>query len=233
MQSPPKGTEFGCLPRTLTRYGDGTFPTYPERFDLIDRKLWKPVSLNRHVKTIYDQFDGMCTANGGCGVMMAERSFRGREHVVLSPEHLYGQVARWGEGASLDSILKALTETGVCTREVIPPEYWRPGDWPEDWRENAADHRMLEAVDLNADFDAVATALQRFRPCLVGVFWPGSRRGGHAVEVTELWNDGREWGIGGPNSWGPLWNTMGFYGLTERQCADFGAFGCWAAGAST
>ena len=234
MQAPPPNVTFGALPRKRTAYGSGTFPKWEDKFDLFPRKNWQPVSLNRHVKTIYDQLDGMCTANGATGVMMTERSIRGRRpHVTLSPEHLYGLVARWGEGSSLDEILQAMVEIGVCSRDMIPQENWRPIDWPNEdfWRADAAQNRMLEWIDLNADFDAVATALQQHRPCLVGVRWPGG--GGHAVGVTELWQDVRGWGIAGPNSWGPKWNYDGFYELTERQCADFGTFGCWAAGAST
>ena len=127
MQAPPDKTEFGALERTRTCYGDGVFPRHEDVFAPIPRKLWQPVSLNRHVQTIYSQLDGMCTANGACEVMMTERSFRGRPYPklsppdavsfvggainnpILSPEHLYGQVADWGEGSALDDILQALS----------------------------------------------------------------------------------------------------------------------------
>lgn len=233
MQPTPPQIEFGALPRRTT-CGDGTFPVFRELYEPIPRKLWQPVSMRRHVTTIYSQLSTMCTANGACGVMMVDRKFRGRIHnPVLSPENLFGQIASPGEGTSLDDILYRLVEFGVCTREEIPPENWHPKSWPADWRTTAAQNCVLEWIDLDADFDAVASCLQRYQPCLVGVYWPGRRRAGHAVCVTELWTDGAQWGIGGPNSWGEDWGDDGFYRLTERECADFGTFGCWALGSTT
>ena len=236
MQATPHGVVWGALPRTKTCYGDGTFPKHTSRIELIPRKLWQPVSLRRHVPPIYSQADGMCTANGACSVVMTERSFRGREeNPVLSPEYLYGQVAKWGEGSSLDEILRELADTGVCTREQVPQvDGHLHRSWPDGHVELAGENRVLEWIDLNASFDAVATCLQLQKPCLVGVRWPGG--GGHAVEVTELFQTvGRDvqWNIGGPNSWGPNWGDAGFYTLTERQCGDFEQYGCWAIGTTT
>jgi len=253
MHAPPIGTEFGALPRS-TVYGDGTFPKWTDWFELIARRLWVPTSMNRHVKTIYSQLDGMCTSNGACETMMTERSIRGRPHVELSPEHLFGQHSKWGQGSTLDENLKAMVDVGVCTRAKVPQDAWRPSDWPDDAEADAAQNRMLEWLDLNADFDAVATAIQQHRPCLIGVRWPGSRGGGHAVCATQLDRDDRGWLIRGPNSWSEDWGESpgytkadfewlhirnlpgvvgGFYTLTEDQCRDFSSFGCWAAGSST
>jgi len=271
MDPTPSEIEFGALPRSAgprpSVYGDGTFPTYPERFSLLDRSLWKPVSMNRHVIHIYSQLDGMCTSNGACGVMMAERSFRGvspNDNPILAPEDLYAQHSKWGTGSTLGENLRTLVDSGVQDRDACPREWpVETGKWTESLR---AENRMLEFVDLNADFDAVATALQQYRPCLIGVRWPGG--GGHAVLATELVRlpkgspppgmrvpDAAKagWAIRGPNSWGEGWGEPpgytadeyqwldvnnrgplagGWYTLTERQCADFGAYGCWAAGTS-
>ena len=240
MEATPHDVAWGANPRTKTCYGDGTFPRHEDRIKLIPRELWKPVSLRRHVDHIFSQLDGMCTANGAVMTLEIERSFRGAAHnPELSPEYLYGQVAQWGEGSGLDEILKSLAENGCCTRQEVPRiDGHLHRSWPENHEDLAGANRMLEWVDLNASFDAVATALQLHKPCLVGVRWPGG--GGHAICVTELFSypaaqltADPTWCIGGPNSWGSAWGDDGFYTLTERQCGDFSQFGCWAAGTST
>ncbi len=254
MQSPLPSVHWGANPRTDSAYGDGTFPKYEDRFELMPRNLWMPVSLNRHVRTVFGQLDGMCTGNGATGLVEIDRSFRGLPHIPLSPEHLYGLHSRWGTGSTLGENLKALVDVGVCTRELIPQDDWNPRDWPADdiWRPNAAKNKVLEFIDLDADFDAVATGLQEGHGCLIGVNWPGG--GGHAIAATQLVKDGRGWALRGPNSWDESWGeapgytpdelawleamgyrpfTGGWYTLTERECRDFSTFGCWAIGSTT
>ncbi len=239
MQSTPDGIAFGALPRTATSYGDGTFPTRPTRFLLLPRNQWKPVNINRHVQRIRAQLDGMCTRNGACTAMEVERSLRNREYnPELSAEYHYLLRNRWGAGSALDDALMDMQNPGVITmRNASGVQMRSTREFPADHETLAEKNRMLEWVDLDADFDAVATALQRCRPCLVGVTWPGG--GGHAVCATELWQNGREWGIAGPNSWGKWGERMnaeigyGKFSLTERQCRDFKTYGCWAAGSST
>jgi hypothetical protein len=259
MQAPPRGTEFGALPRE-TRYGDGTFPRWHERFTLYPRNSWQPISLNRHVERIRSQLDGMCTRNGAASGMEIERSIRGRPGPQLSAEYLYLLHNRWGAGSSLDGALSDLISPGCISMADVAGRQVRGRDeFPVDHEILAAVHRLLEAVDLNVYFDAVATALQQYKPCLIGVTWPGG--GGHAVVATELARDeqanrlgGSRWVIRGPNSWGEEWGeppgytreelawlkangreplTGGFYTLTEAQCRDFKTYGCWAFGSST
>lgn len=272
-QKIPPHIEFGALPRTQTCYGDGTFPKHPERFNLLPRAEWQPVSLNRHVQWIRSQLDGMCTRNGACSVVEIERSIRNRPGPMLSAEYLYLLNNRWGAGSSLDGALLDLQEPGCISMNDVGGEQLRSTrDFPEDHEVLAGANRMLEWVDLNADFDAVATALQIGKPCLIGVTWPGG--GGHSVAATQYLQFTRETvkeleklgfspprgfrydshGLRGPNSWGEdrgeapgytdeelAWLEMqkrepltgGWYTLTERECRNFSAYGCWAAGSST
>jgi len=257
MQPPPPGTEFGALPR-VTRYGDGMFPKYEERFSLIPRAKWQPVSLNRHVERIRSQLDGMCTRNGAVSGMEVERSARGRPGPELSAEYLYLLHNKWGTGSSLDGALDDLISPGVVSMSDVGNVQMRnKSEFPDDHENLAEANRLLEAVDLNADFDAVATALQRHRPCLIGVRWPGG--GGHAVLATQLGVTKRgRWYLRGANSWDEKWGeppgytqeeldwlalvahgsprrplTGGFFTLTEAECRDFKTFGCWAFGSST
>lgn len=239
MQSTPSEITFGALPRTATCYGDGTFPVYPSRFSLLPRNVWKPVNINRHVQRIRAQLDGMCTRNGACSAMEVERSLRNRKYnPELSAEYHYLLRNRWGAGSALDDALRDMQNPGVITmRNAGGVQLKSKREFPNNHETLARKNRMLEWIDLDADFDAVATALQRHMPCLIGVMWP--RGGGHAICTTELWQNGREWGLAGPQSWGRWGVRMnaeidyGKWSLTERQCRDFGTFGCWAAGSST
>ena len=236
MQTPPDKIQFGLLPRT-TKFGDGTFPCYAERFGLLPRDEWQPVSMSRHVKHIFGQLSTMCTSNAGSGAVMVERSFRGRPLVVLSPEWLHMMHSKWGEGASLDTVLKMLIDPGTVDRKLFPKATSRR-EWETQARppDDAPRFKLLEAIDLGHDFDAVATAIQLRKPCVIGVNWPGTRGGGHAVCVTELdlANDdrGRRWVLRGPNSWGSDWDGNGFFELTEMQCGGFRQYGAWCVGTS-
>ncbi len=239
MQSTPSEVTYGALPRTATCYGDGTFPTHPTRFKLLPRSVWKPTNINRHVQRVRAQLDGMCTRNAAVTLMEIERKFRNRQYnPELSAEYHYLLRNRWGAGSALDDALVDMQDPGVITMEDVGGvQIKSTREFPNNHERLASANRMLEWIDLNADFDAVATALQLHKPCLVGVNWPGG--GGHAVCATELWQNGREWGIAGPNSWGKWGERMnaeigyGRFSLTERQCRDFKTFGCWAAGSST
>ena len=233
MQTPPDKIQFGLLPRT-TKFGDGTFPCYAERFGLLPRDEWQPVSMSRHVWHIFSQLSTMCTSNAGSEAMMVERAFRGREEIVVSPEWLHRMRSEWGQGASLDEVLRVLISHGTVSRE----NFFKADDWKE-WVEQpeptpeAHRFKLLEAIDLGADFDAVATAIRLRKPCVIGVRWPGTRGGGHAVCVTELAEYARgKWSLRGPNSWGADWNENGFFSLTEKQCGDFRQFGAWCVGVS-
>ncbi len=244
MQAPPDKTEFGLLPRK-TKFGDGTFPCYAERFGLLPRDEWQPVSMSRHVHTIYDQLNGMCTSNASTGAMMVERSFRGRPRIELSSEFLYRLHSKWGEGSSLDENLQTLINIGTVSQEYFPKASSRHGwEVQPDPPSDAPRFKLLEAVDLGHDFDAVATAIQLRKPCVIGVRWPEGG-GGHAVCVTELVKiTGPDSATGyrktkvsyclrGPNSWDSKWNEDGMFELTERECGEFTQFGAWCVGVST
>ena len=251
---PPAGIAFGALPRK-TKYGDGTFPLHSHRWPLIPRSEWRPASLNRHVPRILSQLDGMCTRNASVLGIEAERSMRGRgDNPPLSAEYHYLRHNLWGVGSSLDDALIELQQEGTISLADCGGVQMRSrAEFPHDHEILAEQNRLFEAIDLNADFDAVATALQRRHPCLVGVRWEGG--GGHAVLATQLLEVQRgRWAIRGPNSWGEEWGEVpgytddeiawlktnnrrplsgGFFTLTEAECRDFATFGCWAFGSST
>ena len=229
MAAPPKNVQWGTRERK-TRYGDGSFPCHADRFEIMPRKDWQSVSLRPYVRTVYSQLDGMCTSNGGASLMMIDRQIRRPDEPqpILSPEFLYGLHSKWGQGSSLDDNLWALIDEGICTRETVPQNKWRPSDWPGHARDEARNYRVHPEgfVDLDGLFDAVATALQLGFPSLIGVRWPSG--GYHAVACTELDRRNRGWRLGGPNSWGARWNGDGFYWLEEGQCVDMRRVGAWA-----
>ncbi len=222
MQTPPPSIQFGALARTDSAYGDGTFPKYEDRFKLMPRDVWQPVSYNRHVLWIRRQLNGMCTRNGACTVLEGDRSMRGRKHnPMLSAEYHYLFNNRWGTGSTLGGSLSELQNTGTITMEDAGGVQFRSSrEFPADHKTMAAKHRMLECIDGNASFDALATGLQRGKLGLAGIHWEGG--GGHAFAVTELvqftreevprlerlgWDPPRglkfgSWGIRIPNSWG-------------------------------
>ena len=228
--TPPTDVNWGLLPRKSV-FRDGNWPAFEDQFKVLPRSQWQEVRNRRHVKTIYAQLDGMCAGNAAAGALMVLRSQQGQPHVVMSPENLYMQHSSWGTGSTLEENLRYVSQVGVCDRETVPQNQWRPRDWPSDWRDNAKRYRVLEWWDLgDADgriFDAMASALQHGFVVVIGLRWPGG--GGHSVLATDLVRIGSGWSVEGPNSWGEEWGDRGFYQLSESQCRSMTSYGCWAA----
>ncbi len=228
----PAGVDFGALPRTRTEFGDGTFPCYSDRFQLIPEKLWQPISLSRFVRHIFGQIDGHCTSNAFCQAAMINRVMCGRRHRILAPEYLYRLHSRDGTGSSLIENTEYMLSHGVPFRSTIP-QSMNKRQYNSAHAKEALQNRFIEVADLDGLFEAVATALQRYLVPIIGVEWPGRRGGGHSVAVTELIKERDGWHLGGPNSWGKKWKgtnpdlPLGFYDLSRRQCRtmpNFGAF---------
>jgi hypothetical protein len=130
-------------------------------------------------------------------------------------------------GASIDSILASLTETGTTSVSVIGQYNWKgyrnrgtEGPWPDDWRERAKPFRIKEAWDAMS-YDHLMSGVQRGFVGILGVYWGYPRRtGGHALCVTGC-KDGRLEII-------HSWKGRTFEILNRRQCAQgIEVFGAW------
>ncbi|KKK63061.1 hypothetical protein LCGC14_2998090, partial [marine sediment metagenome] len=231
----PTGFEWGANERASGEFakcfGDGDIATYVDKgIELLPRDQWVDgTGVDDFVEWIRKQLDGMCASNGAVSALEIARAIAGQKLIRLSAEDLYDHVGRWGTGSTLGDNIRTLSEIGVRTQEQAPTgrNNWLPsrsGDWKADARQN----RIHEAIDLGGNFEAVVTALHLRYVCFIGLSWPGG--GGHAVCCTS-YNNGN---LRGPNSWGASYGDKGFYKLTERECVrgrmkSFGAFAIRAA----
>ncbi len=228
--------EFSC------RAGDGDIPTIDQVSDdtlrTLPRSEWQDeVGMGEYVKKVKSQLDGHCTSNASSSLIEVSREMYGLPFVELSPEYLYHCIvgARWGAGSTLGDNIRGLMESGVCRRELCPQEAR-----PRNTQERIADAKnfmVLEAIDLDGDFDNVVSAIHQRYPVIIGINWPGG--GGHCVLNTD-WqktSGGSRQVTGkvlGPNSWGNYNGTGGFFDLTERQANNrLGSFGAFAVRATT
>jgi len=211
----------GCLPRT-TKVGDGTFRVFgdpgtdTELIPESDYDKWSPTNnlLPYHWHTIDQGPQGTCCKCAGIGAVMLSREQAGQKRVVLSQAfYAFDGIDSRGEliprrsdnGMAIDTCLQLLQLIGAPPASVIDPMDWqgyRRGRWPEDWREQAAPFKLLEA------FDAPT-----LRHCYSGVFkgFPAVYgAAGHAVimmgrkpkgEHYDLNSHGRDWKDDGIGQW--------------------------------
>ena len=191
----------------------------------IARNQWQPVSWRHKVVRIMDQDGvGACNAFASCQALETCRSIAGQRHVELSPGNLYGRINGGRDmGSALGDALQALRNEGVCTQSLVKPLDWHPRGWPDSWKTEAQQFRILEAFDCPT-FDHIASAIQCGFLVDYGIMvgrnfdvesdgWVGEYRGGgggHALCGVGLVERGGKWGILTANSWGEKWGDKGF-----------------------
>lgn len=225
---PPAGVAWGLRPDVRPLI-DERCRAWSADFETLGRSKWSEINQDHLVTHIYDQLDGMCTSNAGAAAVMFCRALAGAEERILCPTTLYGQHSRWGTGSSVGENVDSLLEVGICSATFCGEEQpWPLSRLPQNWKDDAARHRILpgHVWNLQGSFDAAATAIQRGFGAWIGVRWPGG--GGHSVLAVSLKRSGSTWILRGPNSWGREWNGDGFWELTERQCASMPSHGAYA-----
>jgi len=222
------GREYrlGCLPRTLTAVGDGTFRVFgdgtPPR---IPRDDWPDhaKTMEGFINVIIDQGNqGSCCGCAGVGATMLARAISGQLNVVLSQASLYalGNGGR-DDGMAIDTCLRHLINTGANPADTIDPMDWSGyyrNKWPSNWRESAKRFRCIEAWDCS-DYDTAVSAVLHGFPVVYGC-------SGHAV-VMVGWTPKR--GHIDLNSWGSDWGNNGIgqwqsESTVRRQLPGYGAW---------
>ncbi|NQT38787.1 MAG: hypothetical protein HQ581_14930 [Planctomycetes bacterium] len=218
----------GCLPRTATACGDGTYRVFGDGTPpVLDPKDWPEhaKSMEEHVPHVIDQgSQGSCCGCAGVGAMMLARSVSGQDTVVLSQASLYalGNGGRDG-GMAIDVCLRHLIDTGANPIDVIDQYDWqgfyRRPRWSDDWRESAKRYRCIEAWDC-PDYEAAVSAVLHGFPVVYGT-------DGHAV-VMIGWAE--KTGHIDLNSWGRDWgeNGIGQWASERAVRRQLPGYGAWA-----
>lgn len=217
---------FGCLERT-TKVGDGSFPVFDEDVvPLIPEPKWQDTEQLKpfNWRQIDQSNQSSCAGAAGCHALQIAREVAELPRVALSQAVPYA-LCNGGldSGASIDSILTALTDIGTTSVSVIDQYDWqgyRRGLWPDDWKERAKPFRIDEAWDAPS-YDHFMSGIQRGFTGILGVFWGYPRRtGGHALCVTGA-KDGRLEIL-------HSWKGRSYEVLNRRQCAQgIEYFGGW------
>ena len=236
MKPIPADFHFGLLKRDfdneseITMLGVNEIPNAPP---LIPRSKWQPTNNRRFCWwPALKQIDGMCAANAAAQVPMYLREKAGLPRRVMNASRLYAVHSRDGAGSTLAENLLTLTQYGVPELLTEEQQFYRgPRVYTEDEQDDAAEHRVLEWLDCKGDFDVLASALQAG---WVGPIGSAKAFGGaHSVLAVDLIRVGNEWGLSGPNSWGPTWSDDGWYEGPESAFSDMDKYGCWVGLAGT
>jgi hypothetical protein len=186
---------FGCKERTESKVGDGRFKVYDEvKFPLIPRSEWQDTNqLQDHMwRQIFQGPQLSCAGAFGCGVLQIARRIAGLDDIPLSQAVPYA-LCNGGRdsGASIDSILTALTDVGTVSTDLIDQYNWRgfrsPGTdyaWPAGWQKEAGLIRIDESWDCPT-IDHLMTGIQLGFVGGGGIYWKYPRRqGGHALPIV-------------------------------------------------
>ncbi len=181
---------YGCLPR-VSVCGDAPFGTYDEKkYPLIPRSQWvDTIQLQDfNWRQIFQAQQSACAGTFGCHTLQIARKIANLPDVPLSQAVPYA-LCNGGRdnGASIDSILTALTDVGTVSITKINQYDWkgyRNKTWPDDWRDEAQLIRIDEAIDCPT-IDHLMTGIQRGFVGGGGIYWKYPRRsGGHALCVV-------------------------------------------------
>jgi hypothetical protein len=230
MSEIPAGKYTGCLERT-TRVGEGEFALYGSDGTppmLSKRQLDTLIRTNgalllpHHKYTIDQARQSSCCGSAGVGALMIVESFEEDSDVVLAQASPYAfdGVDRDGNliprrsdnGMNIESCLRVLQVAGACSVKDVDQYDWRREDWPDDWREKAAKHRIAEAWDC-PDEQAMLSAIAHGFPVVYGT-------NGHAV--IGIGYDSK--GVIILNSWGYGWGDNGIGRWPTHQLSSYGAW---------
>lgn len=227
----PPGAGQGLLPRDPSERSRAR--AFAMDFRKLPRAEWaKAKTPRRRPWTIYDQGStSSCASQSLCGAVAYSREIRGLPRVKLSPGSVYPNVNGGRDaGSTLTANVNWLQDHGAAPVEVVPANTTRKASLPPGTQAAADPFRLVTAVDLDGDFDAVVSALAYGYPVYFGIRWSGGV--GHAIyafdyETTTV--------RGKPsadlviaNSWGEDWGDGGCGRLTESQCATMPQFGAYA-----
>lgn len=231
----------GRFHRSFSAFPAGSFPN-TKQFDLpkIPRGEWRDriaekeknrstlTHIHRHygATVLNQQQTPLCWKFASTKTTMLRRVQMGLPMVTLSPGYgaslITGYRARGGYGGEA---LQEQRNAGDPEESFWPQTYTKNKQYlTQECIKNALLYRLTgEWLDVESDFDALATMLLLDIPCSIGVpAWS------HQVCGTALVATPSGFSVEFVNSWGSDWNNGGFGTMTERYIRGFDAFGATA-----
>ena len=228
--------KLACLSRT-SEPGSCLFaPHYTEKFAVIERSLWRPMTISQAKEyvdgstlPVLDQgTTSGCAGFAATGAVHDARENTGLDFVHLAAGRLYHISGGGGDrGSMLGDNLETAMKLGIPPMTSRDQELdWR-SDWSEKETEEALAYRVVRAIDCPS-FDYLVSASERGIAVEYGIFvgrnfstdssgiWmngPSGDRGGHALFAPRnalVKNDEGEFGLLTKNSWGSKWGYKGW-----------------------
>lgn len=205
--------------------------------DLTDAIWWE-----RELNQQLDQNpNGWCTWFAWTGAIMAARFLTSGVKELLLPDAGPVHLGVGTGGYPIDwALTKFLKPIGIPPASVAPTAdpFKRGGrigserSMSSDWKEKAGERRVLKFIECPTNRHLRCAVIKGY-PCVGGVFWQDSPKGGHALCTVKIEYEGRTPYLVGPNTWGWLngWydhpTRKGWYRAPESKW-DVDVFGAFA-----
>jgi len=227
----------GCKP---VRYAYGKNPfakPCEDVFELIPESEWidrikerdKDNSWQYEIAKLLDVRDqnslGYCHAYGTIEAAEVSRAIANESYVRLSAESIGGPITSWtNNGADPSDDLQQLIEVGACEEKYMDKSWsLNPNKWKSGWKENRANYRCTEWIDLavpGKELEAAISATLLGFACGLGyAWWSHFVMNGLKLKVVNATAKRiyDKYAMLGRNSWGAQYGEDGFFWLTGSK----------------